>query len=95
MLLPKFTWREMKSFQLDRMVKDGAIRSVRRFFADAFRFAREVGTPDPTWGFSDEMASRVAGSALKRVIPSLLLKNLGDDYKLVEHFAVRDVNPRA
>jgi hypothetical protein len=77
---------------LDRMMKDGAIHSVRRFFEDVFRFAEKAETADPTWGFSDEMASRVTGSALKRVVLSLLPKNLGDDYRRAEHFAVRDVS---
>jgi hypothetical protein len=77
---------------LDRMIRDQAIHSVRRFFEDVFRFAEGVKTPDPTWGFSDEMGSRTAGSALKRVILSLLPKDLGADYRRAEHFAIRDVS---
>ena len=77
---------------LDRMIRDGAIHTVRRFFEDIFRFAEEAKTTDPTWGFSDKMGARTAGSALKRVILSLLPKDLGDDYKRAEHFAIRDVS---
>lgn len=76
---------------LDRMIRDGAIHSVRRFFEDVFRFAEGAKTADPTWGFSDEMGTRTAGSVLKRVILSLLPKDLGDDYRRVEYFAIRDV----
>lgn len=77
---------------LDRMIRDTAIHSVRRFFEDVFRFAEAIETPDPTWGFSDEMGTRTASSALKRVILSLLPKGLGGDYRCAEHFAVRDVS---
>jgi len=77
---------------LDRMIRDHAIHSARRFFEDVFRFAEGVEKPDPTWGFSDEMGARTAGSALKRVILSLLPRDLGTDYQRAEHFAVRDVS---
>ncbi len=77
---------------LDRMIREQAIHTVRRFFEDVFRFAEGVQAPDPTWGFSDEMGVRTAGSALKRVILSLLPKDLGADYRRAEHFAIRDVS---
>ena len=77
---------------LDRMIQDHAIHSARRFFEDVFRFAEGVETLDPTWGFSDEMGARTASSALKRVILSLLPKDLGTDYRRAEHFAIRDVS---
>ena len=76
---------------LDRMVRDNAIRSVRRFFEDLIRFAETVQQPNPTWGFSDKMGQKTAVSALKRVVLSLLPKQLGADYVRAEHFAVRDV----
>jgi hypothetical protein len=77
---------------LDRMIRDHAIHSVRRFFEDVFRFAESVTDPDPTWGFSDEMGVRTAGSALKRVILSLLPEELGAAYRRAKHFAIRDVS---
>lgn len=77
---------------LDRMIRDQAIHSIRRFFEEVFRFAEEVNTPNPTWGFSDEMGACTADSALKRVILSLLPKDLGSDYRRAEHFAIRDVS---
>jgi hypothetical protein len=43
---------------LDRMMRDGAIQSVRRFFEDTFQFAETAQTADPTWGFSDEQGLR-------------------------------------
>ncbi len=77
---------------LDCMIRDQAIHSARRFFEDVFRFAESVTAPDPTWGFADQMGLRAAGSALKRVILSLLPKGLGADYQRAEHFAIRDVS---
>jgi hypothetical protein len=38
------------------------------------------------------MGGRTAGSALKRVILSLLPKDLGADYRRAEHFVIRDVS---
>jgi hypothetical protein len=77
------------------MISDRAIRSVRRFLEDVFRFAEASDSADPTWGFSDELGSRTVGSALKRVILTLLPKKLGDDYRRAEHFAVRDISARS
>ena len=77
---------------LDRMVKDQAIQSVRRFFEDIFKFAETAQTADPTWGFSDEQGLRVGGSALRRLVLSLLPRHLGDDYKRAEHFAIRNIS---
>ena len=79
---------------LEQMARDKAIHGVRRFFEDMFRFAENSDSNDPTWGFSDKMGLRVAGSAFKRIILSLLPKKIGDDYKRAEHFAVRDISPR-
>ena len=47
---------------------------------------------DPTWGFSDEQGLRTGGSALKRVVLSLLPRQLEDDYRHAEHFAIRDIS---
>lgn len=77
--------------QLDAMMADQAIQSIERFFELIFRFAESANDEDPTWGFSDKQGIGVAGSALKRVVLSLLPRGLDADYKKAEHFAVRDV----
>lgn len=77
---------------LDQMIRDTAIHSSRRFLEDVFRFSENVQLPDPTWGFSDKMGTNTASSALKRVILSLLPKDLGTDYQRAEHFAIRDLS---
>lgn len=77
--------------QLDLMKADQAIQSVERFFESVFRFAESADDTDPTWSFSDKQGLGIAGSALKRVVLSLLPKGLDAEYKKAEHFAVRDV----
>lgn len=79
---------------LDRMISDGAIQSVRRFFEEVFRFAEKAGGDDPTWGFSDRLGGGIATSALKRAILSVLPANLRREYCRAEHFVVRDLNGR-
>jgi len=81
--------------QLDRMKQDGAIQSVETFFERVFQFADAQSGNDPTWGFSGKQELRVAGSALKRVVLSLLPRKLGDDAARAFHFAVVDVSRSA
>ncbi len=77
--------------QLDAMRNDEAIQSIERFFESVFRFAESSNDEDPTWGFSDKQGIGIAGSALKRVVLSLLPKGLDADYKKAAHFAIHDV----
>lgn len=76
--------------QLDTMKKDGAIDTVEMFFERIFRFAENFRGDDPTWGFSDIEGIRIGGSALRRVVLSLLPKDLGKDAEKAIHFAARD-----
>jgi len=77
---------------LDKMISDGAINSVRRFFEQIFQFAESASGEDPTWGFSDRMGIQAGGSALKRLLLSVLPRGLGDDYRRAEHFVIRDLS---
>lgn len=77
--------------QLDQMKRDGAIISVETFFEDVFRFGEDASGDDPTWGFSDRMGSKVAVSAFKRLILSLIPKKLGEDVTRAAHFAITDI----
>jgi hypothetical protein len=79
--------------QLDQMKKDGAFPSIEQFFMAIVRFSSQAKNDDPTWGFSDQQGLRVAASALKRVILSLLPKKLANDYNKARHFVVVDANP--
>lgn len=79
--------------QLDSMKDDKAITSVEQFFESIFRFAESSKASEPTWGFSDKQGIRAAGSALKRVVLSLLLPGkLDDEVRRAKHFAVRDIS---
>jgi len=76
---------------LDRMKHDGAIISVEMFFEEIVQYAESASGDDPTWGFSDERGIEIAGSALKRLVLSLLPRNLGEDVRRAAHFAVVDI----
>ena len=89
--MAEIDFRSMILCQLDQMKEDKAIPSVERFFENIFRFAESADDRDPAWGFSDKQGLSVAASALKRVVLSLLPKNLDADYRKAQHFAIRDV----
>jgi hypothetical protein len=76
---------------LDRMIEDKTIHSVETFFEVICRYAETAGDTNPTAKFSDLQGVKVAGSALKRIVLSLLPKQLGDDAVKASHFAVRDI----
>ncbi len=78
------------SADLMKMKADGAISSVDSFFEAIFRYAENQDGSDPTWGFSDHAGKRVAGSALKSLLISLLPKGLQDDAKHAFYFTVSD-----
>jgi hypothetical protein len=77
---------------LEEMKNDGAINSSSSFFEDIFRYAEKADGNDPTWEFSDSRGLAVAGSALKRFILYLLPKDLGKEFKRLEHFAIEDIS---
>lgn len=78
--------------QLESMLEQKAISRVDVFFESIFRFAEDHAGNNPTWGFSDSKLISVSGSVLKKVVLSLLPKNIGADLPKIEHFAVRDVS---
>lgn len=84
-------WSSVVVCQLDEMLKVGAITSVESFFGDIFRYAESSQGEDPTWGFSDRKAIHDSGSTLKRLLLSLVPKEVAESARRLEHFAVRDV----
>jgi hypothetical protein len=76
---------------LDHMKEIGAIRSVSSFFEQIFRYAENQDGVDPTWGFSDVAGLRIAGSALKEVLLSLVPKPLRHSVERAAGFAIRDI----
>ncbi|HEY6352229.1 MAG TPA: hypothetical protein VI636_22760 [Candidatus Angelobacter sp.] len=76
----------------DEMKRVGAIASVESFFEALCRFSEEPDQLNPTWAFSDRLGARIAGSALKSFVLSLLPKSLGADVQKAAHFAVVDIS---
>lgn len=76
---------------LETMKKDQAFTSVRAFFEGVFRFAKTNSCSDPAWALSDSAGLKVAGSALKEAVLSLIPNNLKELYKKAEHYAVRNI----
>jgi hypothetical protein len=76
---------------LEAMHKDQAFTSVRAFFEGIFRFAKKSSCSDPAWALSDAAGLRIARSALKDAVLSLLPKNLKESYKKAEHYAVKSI----
>jgi hypothetical protein len=76
---------------LEAMNKDQAFTSVRAFFEGIFRFAKMNSYANSAWALSDSAGLKVAGSALKEAVLSLLPKNLKESYKKAEHYAVRNI----
>ena len=77
--------------QLEDMIACKAIDSLDKFFERIIRHAESFDGTDPTWGFSDRMGMKVGVSALKRVVLSLLPKNLSTEVQQAAHYAVQDL----
>ena len=76
---------------LEELKSKQAIASVEKFLEDVCRFAEGSSDDDPTWGLSDHLGVRSAGSALKRLALALLPKGIGGDIERAMQFAIRDI----
>ncbi len=85
-------WSSAICCDLERMKKDKAIESARRFFEDIFSFVDEYDGTDPVWDLSDQHGVIKAKSGLKRLILSVLPKPLRELYSEAKHLAVRDIS---
>lgn len=74
------------------MKEDGAIKSVETFFKQIVDYVSSTDGTDPTWGFSDKQGLKSGMSWLKRLVLSLLPKDLGKLYQEASHFTVRDAS---
>jgi hypothetical protein len=77
---------------LEQMVRDGAITSVRSFFEKIFKFGETCKGSDPVHEFSDKMGARAAGNFLLEAVLKLVPEALGDAYRSTRHFAIRDIS---
>lgn len=80
------------SCNLEQMLRDGAITSVRSFFERVFRAGQAYQGQDPVWELSDALGLKVGGSMLVESILALLPEKVRSSYKAAQHFAVRDVS---
>jgi len=85
-------WSSAICCDLERMKKDKAIESTRRFFEDIFCFVDGYDGKDPVWDLSDQQGAIKAKSGLKRLILSILPKTLRELYSEAQHLVVRDIS---
>jgi len=85
-------WSSAICCDLEKMKKDKAIESTRRFFEDIFSFVDEYDGTDPVWDLSDQQGAIKAKSGLKRLILSVLPKPLRELYSEAKHLVVRDIS---
>jgi hypothetical protein len=77
---------------LEAMVRDGAISSVRSFFESIFRFGETFDGEDPVWKLSDKLGISQGGHLLEEAVLTLLPDVVKRQYKSAKHFAIRDVS---
>lgn len=77
--------------RLEEAVRIGAVKNISVFFEQIIAFARSTPGDDPAWGFSNQMGKRVGGSALKRLLLSLLPRGLNAEAEQAFMFAVKDI----
>lgn len=82
------------SVTLERAIEDKAIASVSEFFGRIIEFAKNFEGTDPAWGFSDYQGKKIVGSALKRLLISLLPESLREETRKAFHFYVKDYSKK-
>jgi len=78
------------AWNLERLVREEAIGSVRELLEQVFRYASSFKGDDPAWGISDSFAASGIKSALGRLVVSFLPEPLRKDAERLRHFAVED-----
>jgi hypothetical protein len=77
---------------LEAMLNDKAITSVRAFFNAIFKFANKTITSDLIWELSDLEGKKIAKNFLKDSVLGLLPKEVSENYRKAEHLAVKDIS---
>jgi hypothetical protein len=80
------------SCNLEEMLRDGAITSVRSFFEQIFAAGEEYTGSDPIWALSDKLGLKVGGNFIVETVLGLLPESVKKSYKAAKHFAIRDVS---
>lgn len=77
---------------LEEMVKDNAISTVRAFFEKIFRFGEQCDGDDPVGKMSDMFGIAGGANLLKEGVLTLVPETVRKQYKATKHFAVKDVS---
>ena len=85
-------WSSAICCDLEKMKKDNAIESARRFFEGICDFADGYEGNNPVWDFSDQQGVITAKSGLAKLILSILPKTLQELYSEGKHHAVRNIS---
>lgn len=80
------------SCNLEAMLRDGAITSVRGFFEQIFAAGENYESSDPIWSLSDKLGVKVGGNLIVESVLALLPEQVRKSYKAAKHLAVRDVS---
>jgi hypothetical protein len=78
-------------FDIEAMVKDGAVDHPSRLFEAVIAFARKQGHEASTYTLSDRQGARVFGDAAVEVILEFLPKALQGLWKRGLHYRVRSL----
>lgn len=89
-----FDLSQAVALTLERALEKHAITSVSSLMEAMFRSAEAHSGENPAWAFSDAQGLRIAGSALKRFLLSLLPEWAREDTERGLHFHVRDLRPK-
>lgn len=76
---------------LDQLKEVKAIFSIEALFEQVFRYAETPDPIDPTSGLSDKAGLKIARSAFKNIVFSLLPEPLKPEVEKALHLAVRDI----
>lgn len=79
------------SCNLEEMLRDGAITSVRSFFEQIFTAGENSKDSDPVWALSDKLGVKVGGNLIIESVLRLLPEHMRKSYKSAKHLTVRDV----
>ena len=91
----KLAWIDYSSAiscNLEDMLRDGAITSVRSFFEQIFSEGERHKASDPVWSLSDRLGVKAGGNLISEAVLSLLPDSVKKSYKAAKHLAVRDVS---
>jgi len=77
---------------LEQMIRDQAISSMRAFFEQIFRFGEKYTGEDPVTSLSDKLGVKAGSTFLLEAVLTLVPESARNLYKSARHFAIRDIS---